>query len=161
MAAPKETPDYYTLLSVPNDASSDEIRKAFHRFARQYHPDNFGPDEAEPRERASALYRLGTEAYRILLDSAKRRLYDEGLAKGQMRYTVDRAEEFRRTRPGGRRSIMKSRKARTFYARAKQAMRGEDWATAKLNLKLALQHEPENEELKKKLDEVLGYLRKG
>ena len=152
--------DYYQVLEVTPVASADEIRTAFHRFARDHHPDNFvgSPEEAA---RHTELYRLGSEAYRILLNPTKRKIYNEGLAKGVLRYSEDRAEEKRRTirAPGG--VALRSSKARTFFTRAHRAIEAEDWAQAKLNLKMAIQNEPDNEDLKAKLEEVLQRMKSG
>ncbi len=102
MSDPADRFDYYQVLEITPVASADEIRTAFHRFAREHHPDNFvgSPEEAA---RHTERYRLGSEAYRILLDPMKRKLYNEGLEKGLLRYSEDRAEEKRRTirAPGG------------------------------------------------------------
>ena len=54
---------------------------------------------------------------------------------------------------------MRSSKASTFFTRAHRAMKSEDWPQAKLNLKMALQHEPDNEELEAKLEEVLQKMK--
>jgi curved DNA-binding protein CbpA len=101
------------------------------------------------------LYQQASEAYRVLLDPTKRQLYDEGLAKGHLRYHDDRLRETRRSMrpPGG--VMLRSSKARAFFTRAHRAIKSEDWPQAKLNLMMALQHEPDNEELKSKLEEVL------
>ena len=153
MATKSEAQDYYQLLGIIRTANSDQIRSAFHRFARQYHPDNFlgSPEEAD---RYTMIYQLGSEAYRVLLDPAKRRLYDEGLKEGRVRYREDRVRETKRTMkpPGG--VMVRSSKARAFVTRAHRAIKSEDWAQAKLNLKMALQHEPDNVELTAKLAEV-------
>ncbi len=150
----EEAKNYYELLGIIRTASSDQIRSAFHRFAREHHPDNFlgSPEEAE---RHTALYQEASEAYRVLLDPTKRQLYDEGLAEGQTRYRDDRLRETRRSMrpPGG--VMLRSSKARVFFTRAHRAIKSEDWPQAKLNLKMALQHEPDNEELQGKLEEVL------
>jgi curved DNA-binding protein CbpA len=154
MSSSEEANNYYQLLGIIPAATSDQIRSAFHRFAREHHPDNFvgSPDEAE---RHTLLYQQASEAYRVLLDPTKRQLYDEGLAQGQLRYRDDRLRETRRSMrpPGG--VMLRSSKARMFFTRAHRAIKSEDWPQAKLNLKMALQHEPDNEELKSKLDEVL------
>lgn len=62
------TPDYYKTLGVPRTASSDEIKKAFRKLARKHHPDA-GGDEAKFKEI--------NEAYEVLSDDKKRKLYDE------------------------------------------------------------------------------------
>jgi DnaJ-class molecular chaperone len=160
MPAAEEVPDYYQLLGIIRTASGDQIRSAFHRFAREHHPDNFvgSPEESEQH---TELYQHASEAYRVLSDPMKRKLYDEGLEKGETRYAEDRAQEMRRSMrpPGG--VVLRSSKARVFFSRAHLAIKSKDWAQAKLNLKMALQNEPDNEELQAKLEEVLERMKSG
>ena len=64
--------DYYDTLSVGRTADSDEIRKAYRRLARKYHPDlNPGDKAAEDR------FKKVQEAYDVLSDEAKRKVYDQ------------------------------------------------------------------------------------
>ena len=70
MAAPKH--DYYDTVSVPRKASADDIRKAYRKLARKYHPDlNPGDKSAEER------FKNVQEAYDVLSDSKKRQMYDQ------------------------------------------------------------------------------------
>jgi molecular chaperone DnaJ len=63
--------DYYKVLGVKRDAKPDEIKKAYRRLARKYHPDvNPGDKSAEER------FKLITEAHDILSDEKKRKVYD-------------------------------------------------------------------------------------
>lgn len=63
--------DYYALLGVPRDAGQEEIKKAYRRLARRYHPDvNEGDKEAAER------FKEITEAYEVLGDPDKRKRYD-------------------------------------------------------------------------------------
>jgi curved DNA-binding protein len=63
--------DYYEVLGVPRGASKDEIRKAFRKLARKYHPD-IAADKAEGEEKFKEI----NEAYEVLSDPEKRKKYD-------------------------------------------------------------------------------------
>ncbi|HWS98724.1 MAG TPA: molecular chaperone DnaJ [Pyrinomonadaceae bacterium] len=63
--------DYYKVLGVKRDAKPEEIKKAYRRMARKYHPDvNPGDKSAEER------FKLITEAHDVLSDEKKRKVYD-------------------------------------------------------------------------------------
>lgn len=64
--------DYYKLLGVDKKAKQEEISKAFKKLARKYHPD-LNPDNKE----AEAKFKEINEAYEVLKDPEKRKLYDQ------------------------------------------------------------------------------------
>src|SRR5215216_4287266 len=64
--------DYYEVLGVPRGASEDDIKKAFRKLARQYHP-----DVAKDKKTAEAKFKEINEAHEVLSDPEKRRKYDE------------------------------------------------------------------------------------
>jgi curved DNA-binding protein len=64
--------NYYDILGVPKDASNDEIKKAFRKLARQYHPD-MNPGDKAAEERFKDI----GEAYEVLSDTLKRGQYDQ------------------------------------------------------------------------------------
>ena len=70
--------DYYEILGISKNASKDEIKRAFRKMARRYHPD-VNPDEAKSGEKFKEI----NEAYSILSDDKKREMYDKfGVVEG-------------------------------------------------------------------------------
>ena len=64
--------DYYEVLGVGRDASSEEIKKAYRERAFKYHPDK---NEGDPG--AEEKFKQATEAYEVLSDEQKRAQYDQ------------------------------------------------------------------------------------
>lgn len=62
---------YYQILEIPRRATDDEVKRAFRRLARRFHPDQ-NPGDFEAEERFKAVL----EAYRVLSDPGLRRTYD-------------------------------------------------------------------------------------
>lgn len=70
MAAEKR--DYYEVLGVNKGASEDEIKRAYKKMARKYHPD-LNPDNKEAEEKFKEV----NEAYEVLSDANKKARYDQ------------------------------------------------------------------------------------
>lgn len=130
-------PDYYELLDVPPTASAAELKQAYYRQAKIYHPDrNAGNEAAEER------FKLIAEAYRVLGDEYERRLYDEARER-DIRYadapelaSMPRAARFsarsgrtREQRRDGRRSRAR-RRFTLLPARKKMPL----WVTCAISL---------------------------
>src|SRR5882762_4223335 len=69
---PVQFRDYYETLGVPKTATEDEIRSAFRKLARKYHP-----DVAKDKKAAEEKFKEINEAYEVLGDPEKRKKYDE------------------------------------------------------------------------------------
>jgi DnaJ-class molecular chaperone len=89
--------DFYQRLNVARGASPDEVKKAYRKLAKQYHPDhNAGDKQAE--EKFKAL----NEAFEVLSDPKKRKLYDEfGEDAAKLGWDEAKADQFRAYRSGG------------------------------------------------------------
>jgi curved DNA-binding protein CbpA len=122
--------DYYTLLGVQRTATIEEIKRAFRTFARKFHPDRFAGAPADKVERATRIYRRGSEAVQTLTDLESRRAYDIGLGKGELRLRDD-PRAVRAVAPGGAtgaarrdetgaqsQTTLRSPSARAFFAKA-------------------------------------------
>src|ERR1041384_5597767 len=64
--------DYYEILGVPRTASEADIKKAYRKLARKYHPD-FNPGNKQAEEK----FKKTQEAYEVLSDAEKRKKYDQ------------------------------------------------------------------------------------
>ena len=63
--------DYYEVLGVKKDADENTIKKAYRKLAKKYHPDSNAGDAG-----AEQKFKEVTEAYNVLSDKEKRKLYD-------------------------------------------------------------------------------------
>ncbi len=75
-----EYKDYYDILGVAKDASTAEIKKAYRKLAKQYHPD-LNPDNNQAQEKFKEV----SEAYEVLKDPEKRKQYDTFGSQGNFR----------------------------------------------------------------------------
>ena len=65
--------DYYEVLGVEKTATDEELKKAYRRLAKKYHPDA-NPDN---KKEAEAKFKEVSEAYEVLSDKQKRQMYDQ------------------------------------------------------------------------------------
>ncbi|WP_295128947.1 J domain-containing protein [uncultured Chitinophaga sp.] len=84
--------DYYTALGIDKKASTDEIKKAYRKLARKYHPD-LNPDDKE----AKLKFQQINEAHEVLSDAEKRKKYD---AYGENWKNADQFEQARQQQQG-------------------------------------------------------------
>ena len=71
----KSKVNYYKVLGLVRSASGKEVKKAYHRLAKKWHPDK---NKDENKEKAEANFKKIARAYEVLGDEETRRRYDRG-----------------------------------------------------------------------------------
>jgi curved DNA-binding protein CbpA len=159
-AAALEQMDYFEVLRVPQDASTADVKAAYYRESRSYHPDRFAAlPSPELRELIGRIYRRVNEAYTVLRDDAKRLRYlgdvagpdrakklrfTEAEESALQEETKKKLEEQLGTTPNGRK----------LYAAALKDVEAQRWEAAERSLKAALMYEPANARFKELLTKV-------
>ena len=69
--------DYYQVLGISKSASADEIQKAYRKLARKHHPDLHADGTDREKENAKQQFQKVQQAYDVLSDKKKRRMYDQ------------------------------------------------------------------------------------
>ncbi len=172
---------YYELLGVDPAAGQDEIRRAFHGFAATFHPDGHGGRPPDERAAIHRIFTRGTEAYRVLSDSALRSRYDEQRAGPSSRarlaggMNLGPSPTKRPAAPpppppsagspssppkagsgpvGRLEDHVKNSRARPFAQQAEALAKKHEYGKAKLQLKLAMNMDPNNPALAAYLGEL-------
>ncbi len=167
LAAALDQLDYFGILKIPQGATPADIKAAYYRESRAYHPDRFAafPDAAF-RDLVGRIYRRVNEAYTILRDDKKRAKYLQDVngpdRTKKLRFTEadevqvkeeqkKKLEEQMGTTPNGRK----------FYAAALMEIQAQRWDAAQRSLKSALMYEPSNARFKEQLAAIEKQLEQG
>ena len=158
---------YYELFGIASEASTDEVREAFHEFCDAFHPDRHMGRSLDERQAIATIFKRGTEAYLVLSDRFLRGSYDTQLTirpdgrPQRMSFT-------RLSRPpppssdGGALPLdeaARSASARPFARRAEELIRKGDLRQAKLQLVMANHRDPGNEVLEAALRDIEAKIR--
>jgi len=72
-----EKMDYYKILNIKRDATQDDIKAAYRKLAKQYHPDKFATAPEEKKREAEEKFKEIQHAYDVLSDTQKKAAYDQ------------------------------------------------------------------------------------
>lgn len=166
LAAALDQLDYFGVLKIAQTATPAEVKAAYYRESRAYHPDRFAayPDAAF-RETVGRIYRRVNEAYTILRDDKKRAKYLQdvtGPERAQkLRFTeADEAQVKEEQKRKLEEQMGLTPNGRKFYAAALAELKAQRWEGAQRALKSALMYEPSNEKFKEALALVEKELEK-
>ena len=97
--------NYYDILGVDKNATADELRKAYKKMAVKYHPDKHASKSDDERKEAEEKFKKMAEAYDVLNDEEKRKIYDaygeEGLKGGGPPPSDEARQQEQHFQPGG------------------------------------------------------------
>ncbi len=100
--------DYYDILGISRKAPQDEVKKAFYRCAKEFHPDrHFGVSSEALKVRLNAIFAFINDAHRVLSDSAERDRYDRTLSGSASKPEINNTEVARVKFQEGRASFRK------------------------------------------------------
>jgi len=153
--------NYYEILGAPLGTASGALRDAYHAASRKFHPDAHRHLDPELRSAVERIAKRITEAYSVLRDPRRRKLYDERLAQGAS--AGARMQLVEGTVEAGRRAAEerggKTPNGKRYFTLAQNDLAKGDLSAAARNLQMACTFEPGNELFKQKLAEVKAKLR--
>jgi len=152
--------DYFQVLGLPYTAGAADVKAAYYRESRAYHPDRFAAlPSPELRELVGRIYRRVNEAYTVLRDDAKRSRYAADVTgtdrAAKLRFTE--AEESAHKEAQKRKleeQFGQTPNGRKLYAAALKDVAAERWEVAERALRTALMYEPGNAKFKELLAQV-------
>ena len=152
--------DYFQVLKVTPAASPTDLKAAFYRESRVYHPDQFFAGDPEVLAWVSRVYKRITEAYFVLRDDARRAKYAADVAGPErakkLRFTEESEQEQKKAKEADFGTTPNGRK---FYQAALADLQRGNQTAAERNLKMALMYEPGNANFKAKHEELTAALK--
>jgi len=159
-AAALDALDYFEVLRLPRTAGAAEVKAAYYRESRAYHPDRFAAlPSPELRDLIGRVYRRVNEAYTVLRDEAKRQRYlaDVSGPERARKLRFTEAEEVQVKEEQKKRleeQYGQTPNGRKLYAQALKDVDAQRWDAAERALKTALMYESSNARFKELLATV-------
>lgn len=147
-----ESQSYYDILRVDERATPSDIQQAFHALSLRCHPDRFVEEDADVGQAASVVFKRLVEAYNVLRRPALRKRYDAELQKGETRIDEHAKPEKKSFEQRTLFMIARDPKAKKLAAKADAFLSEGRLGDARIQLIGACQNDPDNAELKERLD---------
>ena len=157
--------DYFQVLKLEQTATPNQIKDAFHRESRLYHPDRYNALPASAlKDNINRIYKRVTEAYVTLRDDVSRQKYAADVngpeRASKLRFTpADEQEAREQQKKAQVEQIGTTVKGRQLYQQALRDLEAEKLDAAQRNLKMGLTFEPGNQLFKDKLAEIEAVVR--
>ena len=148
--------DYFQILKIGQTAGPSEIKSAYYRESRAYHPDRFYQlPNADLKDTIGRIYKRINEAYVYLRDDTKRIKYLADVLgperQKKLRFVEASEQEMKKEKE---QEIGTTPQGRKFYMAGLADMAAQRFAAAERNFKMALTYEPGNANYKAKRDEA-------
>ena len=142
--------DYYQILEVEPSASSGDIKKAYYKSSRSFHPDANRSLDAEVLSEYERISKRVTEAYCVLRDPRRRKVYDDRDGDLPRMQLAEAQAEHRRVQVEERQG--KTPQGRQYFLKAEQDIQRGNAQSAIQNLQMALTFEPYNDGFKAQIE---------
>jgi DnaJ-class molecular chaperone len=148
--------DYFQILKIGQQASPSEIKAAYYRESRSYHPDRFSTlPPGEMKDTIGRIYKRINEAYVCLRDDSKRTKYLADVLgperQKKIRFVEASEQELKKEKE---QEVGATPQGRKFFMAGLADMAAQRFAAAERNFKMALTYEPNNPNFKAKRDEA-------
>ena len=148
--------DYFQILKISQGASPSDIKSAYYRESRAYHPDRFYHlGNLELKDSIGRIYKRINEAYVCLRDDVKRAKYLADISgperQKKLRFVEASEQELKKDKE---QEIGTTPQGRKFFMAGLSDMAAQRFAAAERNFKMALTFEPNNPNYKAKRDEA-------
>jgi DnaJ-class molecular chaperone len=148
--------DYFQVLKIGQNASPPEIKAAYYRESRAYHPDRFSMlPQSELKDTIGRIYKRVNEAYVCLREDVKRTKYLADILgperQKKLRFVEASEQEMKKEKE---QEVGATPQGRKFYMAGLADMAAQRFSAAERNFKMALTYEPNNPNFKAKRDEA-------
>jgi curved DNA-binding protein CbpA len=156
LARMKIAKDHYDVLDVARVATADEIKDAYHKLARQYHPDRFHQGDTGLRAEIGSAFARIAQAYEALSDSGQRAVYDKKRVPTSTGLVNDKSEQGKES--SAQAAKTENSRARLSFRRGMEALEQDKFDEAARLLAEAATLEPREARYRAQYGRALTFL---